>query len=178
MRTLLYIVFGTAFLNLCAPHALADSIGQPIWATRKEFKELNQGMRSRADKSTQEADEFRKKWEAEEPAREARRKDAELRAYMDRKQHGSLSISASSVPSGAIIDACVEKYRRVLKDPNSVYVVSSTFTASDLIVDARAKNSFGGYIPAYFKCAMLGSDRLDDEKTDIYVALFSLGVRN
>lgn len=160
----------------CVPAgvAMSGSLGEPIWATPKEFGEINRGMRARAEKSAQEDADFRRKWEAEEPAREARRKAKELADAMESKPH--LNMPASAVPSDRIVNLCLDHYRKHLKDPRSAYVVDATYSSDGrkVIVDGRAKNSFGGYIPGTFTCTMRSADEIDEQQTEVDVLLFQL----
>ncbi|MFN2162696.1 MAG: hypothetical protein ACK2UN_11530 [Candidatus Promineifilaceae bacterium] len=93
-----------------------------------------------------------------------------------------LAISAPEV----LIESCLNKWRYLLKDPRSPYVVSSQIDLvknlerpdrepwKEVILNVRAKNSFGGYIPEVFVCGVAEDGLADIEVTDFYQAMFRL----
>jgi hypothetical protein len=79
-------------------------------------------------------------------------------------------------PSEALITACVDKYRDYLKDPRSPYVYKATIKRNKLYLDARAKNSFGGYIPGTFICPLRSDGAIDEKGLELYLAAFQFGI--
>lgn len=83
-------------------------------------------------------------------------------------------------------DACLDEFRPMLKDPRSAYVqeaFKSYVTNSkmkneraEVVLDARAKNSFGGFIPQAFVCGINDDGSIDKKGTETYKALFRLGL--
>ncbi|MGU5545595.1 hypothetical protein ACV1DN_09635 [Aeromonas allosaccharophila] len=84
--------------------------------------------------------------------------------------------------------SCLDKWRPQLKDPRSPYIVAAQLDEvknlerpdiplwQEVVMDVRAKNSFGGYIPDVFVCGV-GDDGLADHKvTKLKIALHTLGV--
>ena len=62
-------------------------------------------------------------------------------------------------PSDKLVTACLDRHRDELKDPQSPYVqkaiIKVTVSEMRLILDARAKNSFGGYVPTVLECPLV-----------------------
>lgn len=84
--------------------------------------------------------------------------------------------------------SCLDKWRPQLKDPRSPYIVAAQLDEvknlerpgtplwQEVVMDVRAKNSFGGYIPDLFVCGV-GDDGLADQKvTKLKLALHTLRV--
>ncbi|NDP58023.1 MAG: DUF4124 domain-containing protein [Oxalobacteraceae bacterium] len=90
-------------------------------------------------------------------------------------------------PSNSLANACIDQYRTYLKDPKSAYIQSASFEQItplgndsrkpfvEIVVDARAKNSFGAFIPEKFQCPMdTNGDKLNLEKMQIYIQSFKM----
>ncbi|MDP2828138.1 MAG: hypothetical protein Q8O37_05985 [Sulfuricellaceae bacterium] len=153
------------------------------WGTAKDIAETNKSMRTRAEVDEKETIIVRKEWESEAPAREARQKEREMWGITlpDRKTLKNSMASAIELdnPPEKLVNDCVEMYRNSLKDPRSPYVVGAKIerrSTLQLIVDARAKNSFGGYISTEFICDLNSSDSIDIEGTKLRVAFSVLGM--
>ena len=87
-------------------------------------------------------------------------------------------------------ESCLDKWRSQLKDPRSPYIVSAQLDEvtnlehpdapvhQEVVMDVRAKNSFGAYIPDTFVCG-IGNDGLADEKlTKVQKALHLVGIEH
>lgn len=96
-------------------------------------------------------------------------------------------VLSSEVPE-QLKASCLDKWRPQLKDPRSPYIVAAQLDEvknlerpgsplwQEVVMDVRAKNSFGGYIPDVFVCGV-GDDGLADQKvTKVKIALHTLGV--
>lgn len=173
MKKLLFIA-----LSIVAEQSIAGSWSKlDGWGSNNDIANTNREMRIRAENDARKSDELKKKWDEEEPAREARRKEREMLGLKnaDPVRTVSAPTTADGNASDSLVDACVNKYRPWLKDPRSLYVVSSNITNGKLVIDGRAKNSFGGYVPGTYTCALSG-DAIDDSGTEVYLAMFRLGI--
>ncbi|MFT3800804.1 MAG: hypothetical protein QM766_06235 [Burkholderiaceae bacterium] len=91
--------------------------------------------------------------------------------------------------SDELVGACIDQWRPILKDPQSAYPVGSRIDEvtnlekrdtppwKEIVVDGRAKNSFGGYIPATFGCGLSADGQIDAIVTEGYKALYQLNVK-
>lgn len=171
MKKLLFIA-----LSIVAGQSIAGSWSKlDGWGSSNDMASTNREMRARAENDARKSDEFKKKWDEEAPAREARRKEREMLGQNNAAPVATISAPTDNNPSASLVDACVNKYRPWLKDPRSLYVVGSNITNGKLVVDGRAKNSFGGYVPGTYTCALWGDD-IDDSGTEVYLAMFRLGI--
>lgn len=88
-------------------------------------------------------------------------------------------------PPKSAIDACFEHYKDRLLDPRDAYVVSGTWsfatqpngrTYNELIVNARAKNKMGGFIPVEMYCAVTPEGDQIAPIMKMYDAFFNLDI--
>lgn len=170
MKKLLFIA-----LSIVAEPSIAGWNKLDGWGSNNDIASTNREMRARAENDARKLDEFKKKWDEEAPAREARRKERETLGQKNTEPVLTISTPTNNNPSASLVDTCVNKYRPWLKDPHSLYVVSSNITNGKLVIDGRAKNSFGGYVPGTYICALSGDD-IDDNGTEVYLAMFRLGI--
>jgi hypothetical protein len=86
-------------------------------------------------------------------------------------------------PPKSAIDACFEHYKNRLLDPRAAYVVSSTWslvtqpngkTYNELMVDARARNKLGGFIPVAMYCAVTPEGEQIESIMKMYDIYFDL----
>lgn len=88
-------------------------------------------------------------------------------------------------PPKAAIDACFEHYKDRLLDPRGAYVVSGTWnlvtppngkTYNELIVNTRARNKLGGFIPVEMYCAVTPEGDQIASIMKMYDAYFDLNM--
>lgn len=84
--------------------------------------------------------------------------------------------------------SCLDKWRPQLKDPRSPYIVAAQLDEvrnlerpdiplwQEVVMDVRAKNSFGGYIPDLFVCGVGDGGLADQKVTKLKIALHTLRV--
>lgn len=174
MKKSIFIALAASLFTLLATaeYSLADS-----WVSAHDIENKNKEMRARAESDARKTDELKKKWDEDAPQRELR--EARLKA-MDREvvnKKAAVNLSDSAQPPESLVNACLEKYKPWFKDPRSVYVVSSSFSndGRKIVIDGRAKNSYGAYMPGNFTCVLSSENTIDAKGTEAYVAMFRLG---
>lgn len=112
----------------------------------------------------------------------------EIRSARRPPAAGKARTVLTDAPSADTQAACLEAYRPLLRDPHSAYAVGGRLEQvrdpqrpevsewREIVVDGRATNSFGGFVPQSFVCALTAEGDLAQDLTATYRHLFSLGI--
>lgn len=93
-------------------------------------------------------------------------------------------------PPEALVATCLEQFRGLLNDPRSPYIQEAALTervwksskgdvrrSLEVMLDARAKNKFGGYIAQVFTCPLTDdAATIEPQGMEAHLAAFRLGV--
>ena len=92
-----------------------------------------------------------------------------------------------AAPAG-LVDACVDEFRPLLRNPDELYVVSGELQAvknkarpdipewTEVVVDGRAAEGNGGYAPKLFHCVLADDGSIDPQRTASYKALMRMNI--
>jgi hypothetical protein len=94
------------------------------------------------------------------------------------------------IPDDALVATCLAQYRGLLNDPRSPYVQDAALTERvwksskgdvrrglEVMLDARAKNKFGGYVAQVFTCPLTDdAATIEPQGMEAHIAAFRLGI--
>lgn len=103
-------------------------------------------------------------------------------------QGGHKRVLLTETPDKTLIDACLDIFRPKLRDPRGAYADGGVFQQVSLegdaskppwrevVVSGRATNGYGGYVAKNFHCIVDSENKIDAKGTEMYQALFTLGI--
>ncbi len=88
---------------------------------------------------------------------------------------GEYCQSTTPLPSG-LADRCLNQYRSVLLDSRGAYVVNGIWAKRGdryrVVVEGRARNKLGGFIPVHVSCAASADGSIDSAETAEIITLW------